>query len=213
MSAPRLVAAVAVVLLLAGCGPTAPQATPTPTPTPTISTPSPTPEAPAPAALVLSLDALTLQDQNGAALESAPLADPDAAITLVSSLTGMTPDPEDNGKFGMSYEWPEIRLTVNFSVTSVRVMSATVAGLPVSTSQGIHVGSSRSDVVALDPFVQQYDGDADGLPDIYGLEPVSVPEHESLSNPGNPGTDYIAVFMSGDTVASLGAPGGDYRDI
>jgi hypothetical protein len=168
---------------------------------------------PTPTALVLSLDALTVRDQDGAALESAPLADPDAAIALVSSLTGVTPEPEDQGKFGMSYEWPEITLNVNFSATSVRVMSATVAGLPVSTSQGIHVGSSRSDVIALDPFVEEYDGDGDGLPDLYGLEPVSVPEHESLSHPGNPGTDYITVFMSGDTVVSLGAPGGDYRDI
>lgn len=201
--------------MLSGCGPTGP----TPTPTPTAAgvsespSPSPTPEVPIATSLRVALDRLVVLDQNGADLTSAAFDDPDAVLALVAQVTGSTPEPVDNQKFGVLYEWPEIRVILNFSTASVRITSATVAGLPVSTSQGIHVGSTRDEVLALDPVAEEYDGDGDGLPDTYGLEPATVPGTDSLSHPGQAGTAYIVVFMSGDTVASIGTPSGDYLDV
>lgn len=200
--------------MLVGCATLSPQSAPTPTQTRTETpTPTPTPEVPVASAVRLTLDRLVVLDQNGADLTAAGFADPDAVLALVEELTGSLPEPIDNRKFGMLYEWPEISVNLNFGIASVRVTSPLVAGLPVSTSQGIHVGSSRAEVLALDPVVQNYDGDGDGLPDSFGLEPVAVPGTESLTYPGQTGTAYISVRMSGDSVAWIGAPGGDYLDV
>ena len=214
MSAPRLLAVlVAAGLLLAGCA-DGPEPTPTPTPVASESpSPTPTAEESTASAIVVSLDSITVRDQNGVELRSATFDGPDATLALVSDLLGSTPEPVDNRQFGMFYEWPEITVVVNFGTSSVTVSSPTVAGLPISTGQGIHVGSSRAEVEALAPFTGTYDGDGDGLPDILGLEQVAVPEFDSLTYPGQPGTAYIRVTVNGQEVTSIGGPSGDYLDI
>ncbi len=180
--------------------------TPTPTPTPTV-------EAPRATSAVLSLDSLVILDQNSAELRSASFEDPDAVLALVSELMGSTPEPVDNRKFGINYDWSTLTINVNFGTVSIRLMSADIAGLPVSTSDGIRVGSTRAEVLALPHVDTMYDGDGDGKPDSLGIEPRTVPGTNSLTNPGQEGTDYIQVFFSGDTVTGLFSPAGDWRDI
>ncbi len=207
--------ALALVLMLAGCA-TAESPTPAPTaiasstPTPT---PTPTVEAPRATSAVLSLDGLVILDQNSAELRSASFADPDSTLALVSELMGSTPEPVDNRKFGINYDWSTLRINVNFGTASIRLLSADIAGLPVSTSEGIHVGSTRDDVLALTHVDTTYDGDGDGKPDSMGIEPRPAPGTESLAHPGQEGTDFIVVSFTGDTVTGISSPGSDWSDI
>lgn len=205
----------ALVLMLAGCAsaesPTpSPTAIATSTPTPT---PTPTVEAPRATSAVLSLDGLVILDQNSAEFRSASFADPDAVVALVSELMGSTPEPVDNRKFGINYDWPTVRINVNFNTALISLESADLAGLPVATSEGIHVGSTRDEVLALTHVESTHDGDGDGKPDNLGIEPRTVPGTESLSYPGQEGTDFIRVYFSGDTVVEIVSPTGDWRDI
>ncbi len=205
--------ALALVLTLAGCA-TAESPTPSPTAISTITpTPTPTVEAPRATSAVLSLDGLVILDQNSAELSSASFADPDSTLALVSELMGSTPEPVDNRKFGMYYEWPDVAVIVNFGTTAIFIKSATLGGLPVATTEGIHVGSTRADVMALTYVDSPYDGDGDGKPDSLGIEPRTVPGTNSLTVPGQEGTDYIRVDFIGDAVTALYSPAGDWRDI
>lgn len=214
MRASRLVIAIlAAGLLLTGCVP-APQPAPSATPVVTENpTPTPTPEASVASSVVVSLDRLVVLDQYGVEFGSTAFAEGDATLAFVSDLMGSVPEPIDNRKFGMSYEWPGIRVVLNFTSATVSVSAATVAGLPIATTGGIHVGSTRAEVIALGAVEESYDGDGDGLPDTLGVEATPVPGTESLGNPGQTGTAYIRVRFTGDTVSGFGGPSGDYLEI
>ena len=43
--------------------------------------------------------------------------------------------------------------------------------------------------------------------------PVTNNDYESLSFPGQPGTDYIEAQLAGDTVSTLASPSNDYTDV
>lgn len=197
------------VLVLAGCATGTPAPAPTSsataTPTPT-TTAAPTPEAPIATQALLSLDGISVRDQFDSEMVSAPFSDPDAVLALLGGLLGSTPEPVEQFKLGTTYEWPELTLVEAFGTARVIVRAATVAGIPITSTQGIGVGSSRAEVLAASPFDL-------GRPETLGLEPRSVPEFDSLVFPGQPGTAYIAVFFEGDVVSSLITPSGDYLDV
>jgi hypothetical protein len=211
MTSPRLlVALAAAALVLTGCAPG--PGTPTSAPTPTQSGT----ETSEPAALVLSLDGLTLVDTNGDALEATRFDDPEPVLALLGEVLGSTPDPEEFPESETtSYAWGD-DVTFNVRGTDyswVRVNVPELGGLPVTTATGIGIGSSRDDLLAQDVYDPQYDFDEDGFSDFYGLEPVTNNDYESLSFPGQPGTDFIEVQLQGDQVSSMSSPSNDYTDV
>lgn len=208
----RLVPAAVLLLLLAGCSPSLPVAAPSETPGTTSATPTASPIPVEQQALVIDVSGLTLTDSTGASA-SASWDEGDAVIDLIVQAVGPAPTPETTPK-GDTYRWPE-GITVFHTGTSVFV-SVTVAeanGYALFTVDGIAVGSSRADIAALDIYAIDYDGDGDGLPDAVGLGPVEEPGTESLVEPGAVGTSYVQARFSGDVVATLQAPSGDWLDL
>jgi len=213
-----MVATLALVVVLTGCGPTNPPGAPGGSPsTPATATATPTPTAThsataAPAAVVVTLDAIIVKDADGVTLESAPLNRSSAMLTLLSGILGPVPAPITS-QSGMRYEWPGVRYFVSHGFGRLRVDVPTVGGLFVEAPGGIRVGSMRADVVALAPFDDGYDGDGDGKSDNLGLTPRHVPGSTSLMLPGQVGTEYVRVQFSGDTVTVLDSPGNDFQDL
>jgi hypothetical protein len=204
---------IALALTLAGCAPSTPSG-PGGSPEPSPSATS-TPEEPQAAAVILSLDGIEVQDDTGAALQSATFDDPDAVLALLGSVLGSTPTPTEYPEFGSStWEWPGVlfgRASDTFSWFRSEV--ADLGGLPLRTTDGIQIGSTRAEVLALAPFDGAYDMDGDGTSDLFGLEQQTAPGTESLSFPGQPGTDYVEVQLEGDAVSVLRAPSNDYSDV
>ncbi|CAN5184421.1 hypothetical protein BH11ACT3_BH11ACT3_02860 [soil metagenome] len=204
--------AIALTLLISGCAPSSPTETTgpgeSPDPTPT-STPPAEPEAPP--ALVLSVDGISLEDGDGNEVASAPRDAPDQVIQLVTDALG-APTSTSSDPFGDHFEWAGVGVdsrgwaTVGFS-------TASSGGYDLRAEDGITVGSTRADVLALTPLDVAYDGDGDGKSDSLGLEPEPEPGTESLAHPGNVGTSYIEAFFAGDEVSRLVSPWGDWRDI
>jgi hypothetical protein len=95
----------------------------------------------------------------------------------------------------------------------VRAEVAQLGDLPLQTSDGIHVGSSLADVEALGHDDSGYDGDGDGTSDVLGLEQETNPSYDSLSHPGQPGTDYVEVQIAAGAVTVVRSPSNDYSDV
>jgi hypothetical protein len=211
MTSTRLIIGLAAAaLVLTGCAPGG-GTTPTTGPEPTETT-----ATPEPAAVILSLEGLTLVDTNGDTLEATQFSDPEPVLSLLDELLGSTPDPEEYPEFDTTaYSWGD---DLTFSTRGedyswVRINVAELGGLPVQTAAGIHVGSSRDELLAQDVYDPQYDFDEDGYSDFYGVEPVTNNDYESLSFPGQPGTDFIEAQLQGDTVSTLASPSNDYTDV
>lgn len=212
MSRLALLAPAALLLALAGCAPgggTGGTNAPSPDPTPA-------PEEPTASAIVLSLEGLATVDQDGEPLEAVRFDDAPPVLVLLTELLGEEPEEEYFADYGTTtYSWGEdVQLWTNeedFSRLSLEV--AELGGLPVATTDGITIGSTRDEVLALDPYDGEYDVDGDGDSDFLGLEPVANPEYESLSFPGQPGTDFIEVQLEDDLVSSLRSPSNDYTDV
>lgn len=207
-----VIAAPVLVLALAGCAPTAGPADPTTAPKPTETS---TPAAPQPAVVIVSLKDVTIQDDAGGTVQSVPFTDAAGMLALVSGLMGSTPTPTVNADYGTStWEWPGVQLgSPGPDYSWLRVSVANLGSLPLQTAGGIHVGSSLADVEAVGPFDDGYDGDGDGTSDVLGVDQVTNPEFDSLSNPGHPGTDFVALFMAGGAVTDIQSPSNDYSDV
>lgn len=210
-----LIALVAVAVLLTGCTP--PSDEPAPSPSITTAegetpTPTPSPEAPQPSAVILSVDALTVVDATGAPLSSALFAEPDRMLELVTALEGGTAPTEDRGTYGTRYEWADGAVGVIFGRAWFDSSSATLGGLPLRTTQGIQVGSTRADVLALDPVDLGDDYDFDGLSDSLALEVRSEPGTTSLEDSIREGITFVEAYFPGDVVTRLEI-GTDWFDI
>ena len=204
-----LIAASVLLLALAGCAPTGGGTTdPTTDPVPSETvTPEP---APQPDALVLGVQGLTLVDGDGAPDRTVSREDVVGSVALLTELFG---DPAvDGSDFGTSYDWGDVS-GGDSGWFNVRFDAAEFDGVVLRTSEGIQVGSSRDDVLALTTFDPEYDGDGDGLSDDLGLEPAEEPGTDSLTHPGNVGTSYIDAQFDSDIVTFLFAPAGDWRDV
>lgn len=145
--------------------------------------------------------------------------DGEALLALIEELTGeprQGVDIEDswgNGDVvGADYDWNEIGVMVIGDRTSVAVSSASIGGVPVSTTEGIAVGSARDAVVAAEGF-DVYDEDADGIAEAMGVGAVEVPGTKSLVRPGEVGVEYVAIRLEDDAVHEIQAPGSDFGDI
>jgi hypothetical protein len=213
MKSPIVLAVLAVTIALAGCAPTGgggPTADPDPKPTVTV-----TPEEPTAAAAILSVDGIDVVDEAGATLEGATFQDPEAMLALLAELLGSTPTPTESPEFGTTtWEWPGVLFGSNGEDFSwLRSEAGDLGGLPLQTGEGITIGSTRAEVEALSPFDLDYDMDGDGSSDLLGLEPQPVPGTESLTFPGETGTEFIEVQVPGGEVTVLRAPSNDYSDV
>jgi hypothetical protein len=204
-------AAAALVLVLAGCTPGTVVADPTTDPTPTGSvTPTPASE---PDALVLGVHGVQYIPGDGSTPTAVSREDPDAGLALLTQLFG---DATTVGsELSTTYHWGDDAVMASDSGWfNVRFNAADLDGIELRTSQGIQVGDTRDDVLALDPLDDGYDGSGDGKSDELGLEAEPEPGTDSLTHPGSVGTSYVgAIFGDGDVVIGLFAPGGDWRDV
>ncbi|MGX5680812.1 hypothetical protein [Schumannella luteola] len=163
---------------------------------------------------MLSLSSLTVVDQDGAPLQEVPFTDPDGMIRYLTDLLGADPVVTDLSPKGiMNYEWAGVRVSTRFSMALVSFSAPDIAGLPARTAEGIQVGSSRDDVLALPHYEGMYDADGNGSVDWFGLEPREAPGTESLTYPGQAGTEFIGIDLVGDTVSTISAPSSDFRDV
>jgi hypothetical protein len=215
LSGVRVAVLAGVVLALAACGGVAPTAAPqeasmasvTPTPTP-----SPTP---VPTVLLVSVTGLAIIDSAGAVVRSIDYTDEDGTVDFLTDVIGAPPELDESFaiKGAHGHLWPGVTCTTGrFSRAFVGIEVDSLAGLTVQTADGIHVGSTRDEVLALDPLAV-YDSDGDGLTDWYGIEVVSHPGTQSLSRPGEEGIDYVQIRLSGDTVTQLYVPSSDWTDV
>ncbi|MFH8250430.1 hypothetical protein ACH3VR_08720 [Microbacterium sp. B2969] len=208
----------AAVLLLTGCAPAAPQAEPSPTPTPVASAPSPTPTLADPGKIVITVDGIEFV--KGGATESALFRDGSQILALLESATGVRPEGtalEDTTGYGFHitrYDWEGLRVSVDEDAghASVAALAPAIGDVPLTTSDGISVGSSREDAVSAGGF-DDWDENQDGIADYLGINSRPVDDAESLTRPGEPGILYILLAMSGDTVEQIQSPANDFSDL
>jgi len=214
-------ATAAVVFLLSACQagtptsgqvdtPASPESTSEPAPTPT-----PTPDEPD--SIVFTLDGLEYRidgDEGTVAFEVEPMT---AFLTELTDADPQIEDVEDwwGGETVVAhrYSWDGASFVVFEDSTwaPAAITAPSIGGVPVSTRDGIAVGSSREVVEALGPL-EVWDEDGDGSFDQLGLEPRDVPNTKSLTRPGEPGEEYILVVISDGTVSSLQL-GNDFSDL
>lgn len=198
-----------LVLALSACAPqTPPGGSSAPQPTPAETTEAP----PQPEAIVVSTDGVSLVDDAGASVAEAGFDDAAGVLAFLGDWVGPVPAGTTT-EFSTVYEWTGVTLLVNGDFATIDVTAAMAGDLDIRTADGIAVGSTRADVVALSPFDIGYDGDGDGQPDSYGLEPRPEPGTNSLTDPGAVGTTYIEAFTRDDAVWRLVSPAGDWRDV
>lgn len=217
---PRSLAAAALVaaLLLTACASPSvhPETSPTPTPT--------TDPAPAAAALVVTLAEVQLVNDDDSVAATAPYSDGEQLVDLLTESFGAEPTTEVAGGASYpvtNYNWGDAVIVGipgpysngTFGDAWVRIAVPEHAGLSIATANGIGVGADRGAVMELAPFDPGYDADGDGASDFLGIEPVVNPDVESLTLPGQPGTDFVEVGFSGDTVVTLRSPSSDYHDV
>jgi hypothetical protein len=180
--------------------------------------PSPTPTATvAVETLTVTLDGLLYE--GGAGDESISLEDPEALLQLVEQLTGQPrtgvdiEDPWGQGDvMGVKYEWADIIVSVFGERANLIVRTPALGDVPVSTEEGITVGSSRSEALAAGAR-DGWDADGDGVADFLELGAREVPGTQSLSRPGEVGIEYLSLGMKGDVVERIDLPANDFSDL
>ena len=219
---PRLLPAVVLgfALLLTGCAKT-PAVQPAPSTTPAAesaspsATPEPTPESAG--ELVVGIDGITYE-HDGQTQDYPFESDGEYLLALVEELTG---EPRQGvpiegpygSDWGTGYEWDEMSVIVhNEENTSVRVSSPTVGEVPITTTEGLSVGSSRDEVVAAGGR-DGWDEDQDGVADYMDLGEQEVPGTQSLARPGEVGILFVLVELDDDTVVEIQSPANDFSDI
>jgi hypothetical protein len=143
-----------------------------------------------------------------------------ALLAMVSELTGSTPtgvavEPYEGYDIESTrYEFDGIWVVVSDTTgqATITVTAPTVAGVPVVTTSGISVGSTRSDVVAAGA-VDGWDENSDGIPDEMQFDRTEVAGTSSLVTPDAVGVDFVTARLDGDVVTKIWAPADDYSDL
>ncbi|MGN6220941.1 MAG: hypothetical protein ACTHNQ_15690 [Microbacterium sp.] len=207
-------------LVLTGCASTSSAGVAggsTPSTAPTVestSTPTPTPTTPEDS-ITVGVDAL-VGNHDGESVTYL-YTEPELLLDFVAEVTGLSPEGEDipdpwgNGEvWGKRYTWDGITVSaMTDGAAGVRITAATLGGIPVSTSQGIRVGSTSDDVVSAGGFETW----SDGASHYFGVEPQPVEGTQSLSRPGEMGQAYIDVTAVDGVVTAIAAPANDYSDL
>jgi hypothetical protein len=215
-------ATLATALLMTGCAPLGAIQESTPTAT---ATPSQTADpAPAPAVLVVSLADVKLVNDDDSVAATVAYSNGEELVALLTESFGVEPTAEVAGGTAYpvtNYRWGDAVVVGipgpygdgTFGAAWLRIAVAEHLGLTIRTASGIAIGADRAAVMALAPFDPSYDADGDGASDFLGLEPLMNPEVESLSFPGQPGTDFVEVRFAADTVTVIRSPSSDYHDV
>jgi hypothetical protein len=219
----RVIAAamLAAALFLTGCA--SPEGNPQTTPSEAAPTRTADP-APAPASFVVSLSDVQLVNDDDSVAATASYADGAGLVAMLTESFGAEPTAEVAGGTAYpvtNYRWGDDVIVGipgpygdgTFGTAWLRIAAPEHAGLSIATTTGIAVGADCAAVTALAPFDPSYDSDGDGASDFLGLEPVVNREVESLSFPGQAGTDFVEVGFSGDTVVTIRTPSSDYHDV
>lgn len=214
----RRIAAAAMVLAsltLAGCATSVLGGQPSSPPSSASGSPSPTATPVIATGLVVSLDAISVMNNDGSTGDSAQFSSGSATLALLSRALGNTPTPVHLDAYGLtSYDWGALSLTVKTQDGSalVAITAAQLGGLTLRTAEGIHVGSTLAEVKAVASPGTEFASSA--TPDVYfGLEARAHPGTESLTFPGRVGQDYIEVDLKDGVVVSLRTPFGDWQDV
>lgn len=96
--------------------------------------------------------------------------------------------------------------------TSVTFRTPSLSGIPVTTAEGVTIGTPRQSVLDAGGW-DVWDSDGDGVADYLGVGAVEVPGTQSLSREGETGVTYIALTMSGDVVSAIMVPANDFSDL
>lgn len=215
-----MVALAASALLLIGCAPTT-SAEPSAAPSSASSSPSPSP-SPTPEidpAIVVSLEDLTVTDASGTT--SASFDDSTALLALLEKTTGELPEPETVEIFPgepstlQRYEWDGLTVVADSAVEGparVRITAEEIGGMPITTTEGLHVGSTRAELLEVDAWALVDEEDA-ATAEYLGLGRKEVPGTESLTHPGSVGVQYMLFTLAGDTVTQFNAPADDFSDL
>ena len=200
-------------LTLAGCATSVPGSEPSSPSSSASESPSPTPIVAT--GLVVSLEAISVVNNDGSTGDSAQFSDGAATLALLSHALGSTPPPVHLDAYGItSYDWGALSLTVKtHDGSALVVMTAPeLGGLALRSTEGIEVGSTLAEVKAVASPGTEFASSA--TPDVYyGLEARAHPATESLTFPGRVGQDYIEVDLRGGVVVSLRTPFGDWQDV
>lgn len=211
-----ITAALAGVLLLAGCG-SAPKplaaGSDTPAPAAIATTPTPTTTPVVPPSLVVTTDGMELV--SGEQTRSASFDDGADVVALLAAAANIAA-PAGESKpdiFATAYSFEGATVYVPQQGTAwIIIESAKINGVPLRTRDGISVGSTRSQLKALGAE-DVYDENNDGVADDLAMDFVDEPGTESLAHPGSVGRNYIEALLRGDVVNELLVPANDYSDI
>lgn len=212
-----LVALAASAVVLAGCT-SAPSAAPSP---PASASPSPT-STPTPEVdplIVVTLDGVTFTDEAG--VTEAAYDDPTALLGLLEEITGVLPEPEAvEGMEGYettleTYTWDGLRVTADSTGEGpawIAVTGADLDGVAIETEEGLHVGSTRDDLVAADAWAL-VDTEDTATASYLGLGGREVPDTQSLTHPGSVGIEFLLFALDGDVVSQMTVPSNDFSDL
>jgi hypothetical protein len=211
-----LAAAATAGVLLAGCA--SPSAIHDAGPSASVSA---SPEAsniaePVPATVVVSLDDVTLLNDDESVAGQAPFSDGAAILALLGTAFGSTPAGEIDEHFQLtSYRWNGVRLITHDWDGSgwMLIEVAEVSGVNLVTTDGIAIGDTRTAVEAVAGFDPQLDQDGDGKSDLLGLQPRPFPGAQSLYVIGEPGTEFVEIDFTGDLVTAIRTPSSDFHDV
>lgn len=212
-----VLALAASALLLIGCAPSTsaePSATSSASSSPSSS---PTPEVDP--QIVVSLEGLTVTDESGTT--SVAFDDSPALLALLEKTTGVLPEPENvevvpgDTTPMQRYDWDGLIVLADSKgevPAAVSITAAEVGGVPVQTAEGLHVGSTRADLLDAGAWALVDAEDAATAADL-GLGEQEVPDTESLTHPGSVGILYVLFSLEGDTVTRINAPANDFSDL
>jgi hypothetical protein len=188
-------------------------------PSPTESEPAPVetvePAEPVPTVLLISLDGVSVLNDDESVADEATFDDGQAVLELLGDVAGSTPEGQVNGDgYPITfYDWGQLGLAVvNDAGATLSVNDDEFGGLAVHTTDGVHIGSTGADAAAAADY-QGSDFNGDGQPDYFGLETVVNPDYQSLERPGEPGVDFVAVVVEGGVVTHISSPSNNYNDL
>ncbi|WP_282848112.1 hypothetical protein [Microbacterium oxydans] len=216
-SLPPALALAGAALLLAGCtsAPSAAEPTTVPSSAPSSPTPTPTVEP----QIVVSLDGIAVTDETGT--RDAALDDTEAVLDLLEETTGELPEPEKVETFPgydfsfVNYIWDGLRVftdTEHEGPASVALTGPSVGGVPITTAEGLAVGSTRAELLDAGAWALD-DSEDPATAEFLGLGGREAPGTESLSHPGSTGIVYTLFWFDGDTVKQIQVPSNDYSDL
>jgi hypothetical protein len=167
----------------------------------------------------VTIDGISFTDDDGTT--TAEYADSDGLLALLEEATGELPEPEPvEGMEGydvemQAYVWDGLRVLSDVSgesSASIAVTAPEVAGIPVTTEEGLQVGSSRADLLDADAWALIDEEDPATAAEL-GLGRQEVPDTQSLTHPGSVGILYVLFLLDGDTVTQIQSPANDFSDI